>query len=115
MLFYVSCRSLLLYNPRPPSLPPSASQQKRLRLGALAQYASIHHTHYFFAQLGYTCLAEGLNVLSPKGVSGEEGEGKGLGQQVVVHVHVLDADGADGQGWEEGGKGGKEGRRSGGL
>lgn len=43
-------------------------------------------------------------MLGPKGVGGEEGERKGPGQQVVVHIHVFDADGANGQGceWGEG-------------
>lgn len=50
-------------------------------------------------------------MLGPKGVGGEEGEGKGLSQKVMVHVDVLDADGADGQGWEGGKEWGKQGRR----
>jgi len=61
-------------------------------------------------------LAQGLHVLGSEGVGGEEGEGEGLGQQVVVHIYVLDADGADGKGWkgrERGREGGREGGRGG--
>ena len=54
-------------------------------------------------------LAKRLDVLGSEGVGGEEGEGEGLGQQVVVHVHVLDADGADGQCWRKRREGGREG------
>jgi hypothetical protein len=63
----------------------------------LSQYPSFHHAHNLLAQLWDVRLAEGLHVLRPQGRGSEKGEGKGLVEQIQVHVYILDANRAERQ------------------